>query len=95
MARVKVRTFSVIRDVLGSDSVEIDVDEPKTVRGLFAALLRKYGQPFKEKLWDPNTGEMAPFLIRLNDTVISSTLDIDREIKDGDDIAVIFPIGGG
>jgi sulfur carrier protein ThiS len=38
---------------------------------------------------------MAPFLIRLNDTVISSTLDIDKEIKDGDDIAVIFPIGGG
>ena len=95
MARVKVKTFSVIRDVLGSDIVEIDVDESETVRGLFAALLRKYGQPFKEKLWDPNTGEMAPFLIRLNDTVISSTLDIDREIKDGDEIAVIFPIGGG
>jgi len=95
MARVKVKTFSVIRDVLGSDIVEIDVDEPETVGGLFTALLRKYGQPFKEKLWDPNTGEMAPFLIRLNDTVISSTLDIDREIKDGDEIAVIFPIGGG
>jgi len=95
MARVKVKTFSVIRDVLGSDIVEIDVDEPETVGGLFMALLRKYGQPFKEKLWDPNTGEMAPFLIRLNDTVISSTLDIDREIKDGDEIAVIFPIGGG
>jgi MoaD family protein len=95
MARVKVKTFSVIRDVLGSDIVEIDVDEPETVRGLFTALLRKYGQPFKEKIWDPNTGEMAPFLIRLNDTVISSTLDIDRKIRDGDEIAVIFPIGGG
>jgi MoaD family protein len=95
MARVKVKTFSVIRDVLGSDIVEIDVDEPETVGGLFTALLRKYGQSFKEKIWDPNTGEMAPFLIRLNDTVISSTLDIDKEIKDGDEIAVIFPIGGG
>ena len=95
MARVRVKTFSVIRDVLGSDIVEIDVDEPETVGGLFTALLRKYGKPFKEKIWDPNTGEMAPFLIRLNDTVISSTLDIDRKIRDGDEIAVIFPIGGG
>jgi MoaD family protein len=95
MARVKVKTFSVIRDVLGSDIVEIDVDEPETVGGLFTALLRKYGQSLKEKIWDSNTGAMAPFLIRLNDTVVSSTLDIDREIKDGDEIAVIFPIGGG
>lgn len=95
MARVKVKTFSVIRDILGSDVIEIDVDNPETMGGLFEALLHRYGQPFKEKLWDPNSGEMAPFLIRLNDTIISSTLDMDKKIQDGDEIAVIFPIGGG
>ena len=95
MAKVRVKTFSVIRDVLGSDVVEIDVENPETVGGLFDALLRQYGQPFKDKIWDSNTGEMAPFLMRLNETIISSTLDMDREIQDGDEIAVIFPIGGG
>lgn len=95
MARVKVKTFSVIRDILGSDVIEIDVDNPETMGRLFEALLHRYGQPFKEKLWDPNSGEMAPFLIRLNDTIISSTLDMDKKIQDGDEIAVIFPIGGG
>ncbi len=95
MARVKVKTFSVIRDVLGSDVVEIDVDNPETIGGLFDALLRQYGQPFKDKIWDPNTGEMAPFLIKLNETIIRSTSDMDKKIQDGDEIAVIFPIGGG
>ena len=95
MARVKVKTFSVIRDILGSDVVEIDVDNPETVGGLFDTLLRQYGQPFKEKIWDPNTGEMAPFLIKLNETIIRTTSDMDKEIQDGDEIAVIFPIGGG
>ncbi len=95
MARVKVKTFSVIRDVLGSDVVEVDVDKPATVGRVFDVLVHRYGLPFKEKVWDPNTGKMAPFLIRLNDTIISSTLDVDKEIKDGDEIAVIFPIGGG
>jgi len=95
MAKVKVKTFSVIRDVLGSDVVEIEVDNPATVGGLFDALLRQYGQPFKEKIWDPNTGEVAPFLIRLNEAIIRSTSDMDEKIQDGDEIALIFPIGGG
>ncbi len=95
MAKVKVKSFSVIRDVLGSDVVEIDVSKPETVGELFEELVRRYGQPFKNKIWDPNTGEMSPFLIKLNESIISSTLDIDRKIQSGDEIAIIFPIGGG
>ncbi len=95
MARVKVKSFSVIRDVLGSEVVEIGVKEPATVGGIFDELLRRYGQPFKEKIWDPNTGQIAPFLIKLNESMISSTNDMEHKINNGDEIAIIFPIGGG
>jgi len=95
MARVKVKTFSVIRDVLGAEVVEVNVKSPETVGELFEELVRTYGQRFKEKLWDPNTGEIAPFLIKLNGDMIRSTVDMDRKIKDGDELAIIFPIGGG
>ena len=95
MARVKVKTFSVIRDVLGSDVVEVDVAVPETVGGLFQTLRDRYGPPFASKIWDPNTGEMAAFLIKQNETIIRSTVDMDRKIQDGDEIALIFPIGGG
>jgi len=95
VARVKVKSFSVIRDVLGAEIIEIDVNKPETVGGLFEELVHRYGQPFKEKIWDPNTGQMAPFLIKLNESIIRSTSDIDHKIKNGDEIAIIFPIGGG
>jgi len=75
--------------------VEIDVADPETVGGLFKALRQRYGPPFVEKIWDPNTGEMAAFLIKQNETIIRSTTDMDRKIQDGDEIALIFPIGGG
>lgn len=95
MAMVKVKSFSVIRDVLDSEVVEIDVNEPETVGGLFDELVRRYGQAFKEKIWDPNTGQIAPFLIKLNESLIRSTSDMDYKIRNGDEIAIIFPIGGG
>ncbi len=95
MARVKVKSFSVIRDVLGSEIVEIDINEAETVGGLFEELLRRYGQPFKAKIWDPETGQIAPFLMKVNETIIRSTSDMDYKIHNSDEVAIIFPIGGG
>ncbi|HSB71631.1 MAG TPA: MoaD/ThiS family protein [Candidatus Methylomirabilis sp.] len=94
MATVRVKGFTVVRDALGSSAVEIEVDQPETVKGTLDALLRNYG-PLKKILVDPSTGEMAPFLIVLNGEVISSTLDMDRPVKNGDELVIIFPIGGG
>ncbi len=95
MARVKVKTFSVIRDVLGADVVEIEVNGSETVGEIFNALVDLYGEAFREKIWDKSTGKMEPFLMRLNDDIISSTFDMDKKIKDGDEVAIIFPVGGG
>ena len=95
MAKVSVQTFSVIRDAIGEGVVEIDVEDPETVGGLFEIMVQKYGDRFKDKIWDPNTGEISPFLIRLNDEIIRSTVDLDKKINDGDKISLIIPVGGG
>jgi len=44
---------------------------------------------------DPETGEMTPFMLVVNGEAISSTLDRERRVKTGDEITIIFPIGGG
>jgi MoaD family protein len=95
VATVRVKSFSVIRDVLGATAVEVEVAPPETVQGTLDALFKKYGQRLRELLFDPATGEMTPFLAVLNGEAISSTLDIDRPVKHGDELVIIFPIGGG
>ena len=44
MAKVRVRGFTVIRDVFGADVVEVDVDHPETVDGLCDTLVKEYGR---------------------------------------------------
>ncbi len=94
MARVSVKGFSVVRDALGASVVEVDVLPPETVKRTLGTLLEKY-ERLKQVLVDPETGETAPFLLVHNGKVISSTLDADRSVKSGDELVLIFPIGGG
>ncbi|MHB0871789.1 MAG: MoaD/ThiS family protein [Chloroflexota bacterium] len=95
MAKVKVRGFTVIRDVFGASEVEVDVAPPETVEGVLDTLLERYDGALKRTICDPSSGEMAPFLIRLNEEIISSTLDKDRPVESGDEMTIIFPVGGG
>ncbi len=95
MAKVKVKGFTVVRDALGAPSVEVDVPHPQTVKAVFDTLLREYGLPLRAAICDPKTGDLTPFPIRLNDELISSVQDTSREVKPGDEISIIFPIGGG
>jgi molybdopterin converting factor small subunit len=94
-SHVRFKAFSVIRDVMGAEMVDVVISRPGTVESVQNALLERFGEDLREKLWDREAGEMTPFLIRLNDEIIRSTSDMDRSVEDGDEIAFIFPIGGG
>ncbi len=95
MATVRVKVFSVLRDALGAGEVEVEVAPPETVQGLFDAMFAKYGDPLSRVLVDPETGEMTPFVLVVNGDAVSSTLDRERRLQTGDEISIIFPIGGG
>jgi molybdopterin converting factor small subunit len=95
VATVKVKGFSVVRDVFGAGVVDVEVGPPETVKATLAALLAKFGEPLKKVLVDPANGEITPLLLVLNGEAISSTLDVDRPVQTGDELTLIFPIGGG
>lgn len=95
MAKVYVKGFTVVRDIFGASTISLEVDEPSSVAGVLAGLLERFGEPLKGILCDPATGEVTPFPLRLGDEVISSTSDGSRPVRDGDELTIIFPVGGG
>lgn len=95
MASVKVKGFSVLRDVFGAGVIDLEVGPPETLAGALDALFARFGQPLRDVLIDPETGAMTPFLVVINGEAVSSTRDRDRAVKSGDQLTIIFPIGGG
>ena len=95
MAKVSVRGFTIIRDIFGASVIELEVPHPETVKGVLDALLRDYGSPLQQIICDPITGKISPFPVRLNEEVISSVRDGDVPVKSGDELTIIYPVGGG
>jgi molybdopterin converting factor small subunit len=95
VATVRVKGFSVVRDAMAASVVELEVGPPATIRATLDALLARYGPRLRQVLVDPATGELTPFLLVHNGESVSSTLDRDRPVRSGDELTIIFPIGGG
>ena len=72
MAKVKVQSFAEIKDALGSDEIEVEIDENTTIRDVFEKMAEEYGSAFKDQIWNKLTGEMEPFLVTLEPATVKS-----------------------
>lgn len=70
--------------------------EKVTVDSVLKALSQKYGEPFTEYVYENETGQPKGFLQFLVNGNSTSTLNgLKTELKDGDVLAILPPVGGG
>lgn len=93
MAGVNVRTRAVIRDLPGAEIRGANLDSAGECPWLAPCL--RCGGPLKKDTRGLRDGSDDPFLIRLNDELVGTAIGIDKPIKNGDGLTLIFPIGGG
>ena len=59
-------------------------------------LVQCYGERFVEYVYDENTGEVKGFLQFLVNGKSATIIDgLQTELKDGDVLAILPPVGGG
>ena len=95
---VKVRFFTNLREIVGKreETLSFADGERVTVDLVLKTLTKKYGCSFTEYVYDAKTGLPKNFLQFLVNGTSTSTLNgLETELKVGDVLAILPPVGGG
>ena len=96
--QVKVRLFTSLREIIGKkeESLTFTEGEKVTVEIVLNVLSDKYGKPFTEYVYKNETNKPKGFLQFLINGNSTTTLEgLKTELKDGDVLAILPPVGGG
>ena len=95
---VKVRFFTNLREIVNKreETVTFISGGKVTVDFVLETLSQKYGKPFKEYVYNGKTGQPQGFLqFLVNGNSTSALNRLETELKDGDVLAILPPVGGG
>ena len=95
---VKVRFFTNLREIVNrrEETLTFPSAEKVTVDLVLKKLAQKYGNPLMEYVYDGKTRQPKGFLQFLVNGTSASTLNgLETELKDGDVLAILPPVGGG
>ena len=95
---VKVRFFTNLREIVNKreETLTFPASEKVTVDLALKTLAQKFGKPFMEYVYNGKTGQPKNFLQFLVNGTNTSTLNgLETELKDGDVLAILPPVGGG
>ena len=95
---VKVRFFTSLREIVNKreETLTFPAGKKVTVDLVLKTLSQRYGKPFTEYVFDNKSGQPKSFLQFLVNGNSTATLNgLETELKDGDVLAILPPVGGG
>lgn len=93
---IKVRYFTTLRELAGTKEEELEVKGGSSLAELVEKVSLKYGEEAFDYLHVKKSGKIDPSIHFLVNGVPAHNLHgFETELKEGDVVAIIPPIGGG
>lgn len=94
--KIKVKYFAIARELVGTPEQELDLAKGSSAKDLLDLLVAKYGDKFREFLYDPITGVLRPNLqFLVGDKLLADLDGMATVLSEGTAFAIIPPVGGG
>jgi len=92
---VKVKFFTTLREIVGKKEEQIQLSDCATIEALLKQLSKKYGEDFEDYVYD-ELGKIRghlQFLVNGKSTLTEQKMK--TRLREGDEIAILPPVGGG
>jgi molybdopterin synthase sulfur carrier subunit len=93
---VNIRTTMGLKKAIGQARIQMTVAEGETVAGLLDLLTTKWGDELASQLFEP--GGRVPrssVMLMVNGRSVQFLNQLDTVLKDGDELTILPPVGGG
>ena len=95
---VKILFFTSLREIVigKEENLTFTGDKKVTIDLVLKTLSKKYGAPFTEYVYEVKTGQPKGFLqFLVNGNSTSTENGLETELKNGEVLAILPPVGGG
>lgn len=93
--KVEVKFFTSLREITGRKREEVQFQGTLTVGELLTQLSSKYGNEFMEYIYDEKGKVHGHLSILVNGKSTNVLQRFDTQLKEGDTVAILPPVGGG
>jgi molybdopterin synthase sulfur carrier subunit len=93
--KITVRLFTTLREFAGTKREELEFSTAVNVENVLDALVNRYGKEFRDYLYDEEKRVRGHLQLLINGKSVGLLEDMKTILKDGDQLAIIPPVGGG
>jgi len=93
--KVKVKFFTTLREIAGKKEDQIELSRSVTVEALLRQLAKKYGKEFEDYIYDELGNIHGHLQFLVNGKSITALQGLKTKLREGDQVAILPPVGGG
>lgn len=93
--KIVVKFFTVLREITGKREEKAEFSDSVTINELLDYLSRKYGRQFTDYVYNAGGKPRGYLQFLVNGKSITTLEGFRTRLKEGDNVAIIPPVGGG
>jgi MoaD family protein len=90
-----VKFFTTLREITGKKEEQIEFSRNMTLESLLKRLSKKYGKEFNDYIYDELNNVQAHLQFLINGQNAALQRERRTQLKDGDQVTILPPVGGG